>query len=197
MARIDDCDKFIDSLPFLFPSESDKGFPGIPFAQVLRKSGCATCAAVAGRHKVRKLFGPSRAERTCALAHPSSWRRARAVDVEPSIIVTSPYRRARETAEVAAEILSGGATLVESRALTPDSSPEAVWDAVRQHKGEPQLMLVGHEPLLSAVYAYLLGSPAVQIDVKKGSLGRIDVDRFGAQPRGVLRWLIYPKLAGD
>jgi hypothetical protein len=40
-------------------------------------------------------------------------------------------------------------------------------------------MLVGHEPLLSAVYAYL-GSPAVQIDVKKGSLGRIDIDRFGA-----------------
>ena len=35
----------------------------------------------------------------------------------------------------------------------------------------------------------------VQIDVKKGSLGRIDVDRLSAQPRGVLRWLIYPKLA--
>jgi len=124
-------------------------------------------------------------------------RRARAVDVQPSIILTSPYRRARETAEVAAEILSGGATLVESQALTPDSSPEAVWDAIRGHKGEAQLMLAGHEPLLSVVYAYLLGSPAVQIDVKKGSLGRIDVDRFGAQPRGVLRWLIYPKLAGD
>jgi phosphohistidine phosphatase len=123
-------------------------------------------------------------------------RRARAVDVRPSIIVTSPYRRAKETAQVAVEILSG-ATLVESRALTPESSPEAVWDAIRAHKGEPQLMLVGHEPLLSAVYAYLLGSPAVQIDVKKGSLGRVDVDRFGAQPRGVLRWLIYPKLAGD
>lgn len=124
-------------------------------------------------------------------------RRARAVDVQPAIIVTSPYRRARETAQVAAEILHGGATLVESRALTPESSPEAVWDAVRGHKGEPKLMLVGHEPLLSAVYAYLLGSPAAQIDVKKGSLGRIDVDRFGAQPRGLLRWLIYPKLAGD
>ena len=123
-------------------------------------------------------------------------RRARAVDVRPSIIVTSPFRRARETAQVAAEILSG-ATLVESRALTPESSPDAVWEAIRAHKGESQLMLVGHEPLLSAVYAYLLGSPAFQIDVKKGSLGRIDVDRFGAQPRGVFRWLIYPKLAGD
>ena len=124
-------------------------------------------------------------------------RRARAVNVQPSIIVTSPYRRTRETAKVAAEILDGGSTLLESRALTPESSPEAVWDAVRAHKGEGQLMLVGHEPLLSAVYAYLLGSPAVQIDVKKGSLGRIDIDRFGAQPRGLLRWLIYPKLAAD
>ena len=124
-------------------------------------------------------------------------RRARAVDVQPSVIVTSPYRRARETAQVAAEVLLGGASLVESRALTPESSPEAVWDGIRAHKGEPQLMLVGHEPLLSAVYAYLLGAPSVQIDVKKGSLGRIDVDRFIGQPRGLLRWLIYPKLAGD
>jgi phosphohistidine phosphatase len=124
-------------------------------------------------------------------------RRARTVDVQPSIIVTSPYRRAKETAQVAAEILTGSATLVENRALIPESSPEAVWEAIRAHKGEPQLMLVGHEPLLSAVYAYLLGSPTVQIDVKKGSLGRIDMDRIGAQPRGVLRWLIYPKLAGD
>jgi phosphohistidine phosphatase len=124
-------------------------------------------------------------------------RRARAVDVQPSIIVTSPYRRAKETAKVAAEVLPGAATLVESRELTPESSPQAVWDRVRAHKGEPQLMLVGHEPLLSAVYAYLLGAPMVQIDVKKGSLGRIDVDRFGVQPRALLRWLIYPKLAGD
>src|SRR5437762_5836957 len=61
-------------------------------------------------------------------------RRARAVDVQPSIIVTSPYRRARETAEVAAEVLVGGASLVESRALTPESSPETVWDAIRAHK---------------------------------------------------------------
>src|SRR3989442_3591702 len=48
-------------------------------------------------------------------------RRAKSVDVKPSIIVTSPYRRARETAQVAAQVLPGGPTLVESRSLTPDS----------------------------------------------------------------------------
>src|SRR5438874_7680378 len=69
-------------------------------------------------------------------------RRVRAVDVEPSIIVTSPYRRARETAQIAVEALRGNSTLVESNALTPESSPEAVWGEIRAHKGEPQLMIV-------------------------------------------------------
>src|SRR5438067_13122927 len=123
-------------------------------------------------------------------------RRARAVNVEPSIILTSPLRRAKETAEIAAKTLRGG-KLVETAALTPESSPEAVWNEVRKHKAEAQIMLAGHEPLLSAVYAYLLGTPSVQIDVKKGSLGRVDMERLTGQPRGVLRWLVYPKLAGD
>ena len=124
-------------------------------------------------------------------------RRARAIDVRPAVILTSPYRRARETAEVAAEALRNGSKLVESKALTPESSPEGVWDEIRIHKSDAQIMIVGHEPLLSSVYAYLLGAALVQIDVKKGSLGRIDVDRFTGQPRGILRWLIHPKLAGD
>jgi len=124
-------------------------------------------------------------------------KRARAIGVEPPMILTSPYRRARETAEVAAKSLNGKSTLVETRALTPESSPEAVWEEIRIHKAGAQLMLVGHEPLLSSVYGYLLGAPSVQIDVKKSSLGRIDVDRFTGQPRGVLRWLLYPKLVAE
>jgi phosphohistidine phosphatase SixA len=117
--------------------------------------------------------------------------------VEPAVILTSPYRRAKETAQVAVEMLAGKPVLVETAALTPDSSPEAVWNEIRAHKGESQIMLSGHEPLLSAVYAYLLGSSSIQVDVKKGSLGRIDVEKLNSAPRGVLRWLIYPKLAGD
>src|SRR5258706_12136346 len=75
-------------------------------------------------------------------------RGARAVDVAPSIILTSPYRRARETAQIAAGILRGDSKLVDSPELIPESSPEAVWDAIRTHKAEQQLLLVGHEPLL-------------------------------------------------
>ena len=124
-------------------------------------------------------------------------RRARTAGVEPSIILTSPYRRAKETAETAAETLRVQSKMVEVPALIPESSPEAVWDAIRTHKSESSVMLVGHQPLLSSVYAYLLGSSSVQIDVKKSSLGRIDLERITGQPRGVLRWLIHPRLAAD
>ena len=124
-------------------------------------------------------------------------KRARAIGVEPPVILTSPYRRARETADIAARSLNAKAALLETRALTPESSPEAVWEEIRAHKTGAQLMVVGHEPLLSSVYAYLLGAPGVQIDVKKSGLGRVDVDRFNGQPRGVLRWLLYPKLVSE
>jgi len=124
-------------------------------------------------------------------------RRARAAGVEPSIVLTSPYRRTLETAEIAATSLRGESKMLEVRALTPESSPEAVWEAIRIHKTASQLMIVGHQPLLGSVYSYLLGAPSAQVEVKKSSLGRIDVDRFTGQPRGVLRWLIHPKLSAE
>jgi phosphohistidine phosphatase len=148
--------------------------------------------AAAGTRDAERPLTPEGAKKL-----QSVLRRARAIEVQPPLILTSPYRRARETAQVAVEALRTGSKLVESKALTPESSPEAVWDEIRVRKSDPQIMIVGHEPLLSSVYAYLLGAATVQIDVKKGSLGRIDVDRFVGQPRGILRWLIHPKLAGE
>jgi phosphohistidine phosphatase SixA len=43
--------------------------------------------------------------------------------------------------------------------------------------------------------AYLLGSPNLQIDFKKGAIACIEVDRFPAEPHGALRWMLTPKLA--
>jgi phosphohistidine phosphatase len=121
---------------------------------------------------------------------------ARAADVQPTLILTSPYRRAKETAEVAARELGYKGALVPAGCLTPDGSPETVWDELRAHKGEEQVLLVGHEPLFSGLAAYLLGAPSLQVDMKKGALVRVDMEHFGAQPRGVLRWMVTPKLGG-
>ena len=83
----------------------------------------------------------------------------------------------------------------ETRALVPDSSPHDVWDDVRSHKTETAILLAGHEPLMSALMAYLLNTPALQVDMKKAALVRIDCERVGPEPRGVLKWMLTPAVA--
>ncbi|MFN3321900.1 MAG: SixA phosphatase family protein [Bryobacteraceae bacterium] len=124
-------------------------------------------------------------------------RVARDAGVMPEIILTSPYRRARETAELAAGILGYKEELIESRSLIPLSTPQAAWEEIRVHKDASQILLAGHEPLFSQLFAYLLHCPELQVEFKKGSLARIDLDSFPARPRGVLRWLLTPKLASE
>lgn len=131
-----------------------------------------------GRKKLRMVLG-----------------RARAAGVSPSLILTSPYVRAVQTAEVAADVLGYKGTIVRTNALVPVSSPEAVWREIRDHRDEAAVLLAGHEPLLSETAGYLLGAAEVAIDLKKGALLRIDVGESSRQPRGVLLWLLTPKLS--
>jgi phosphohistidine phosphatase len=120
---------------------------------------------------------------------------ARIAGVKPSLILTSPYRRAVETAQVAARVLGYKAELLRTNALAPGASVVDVWDELRVHKAEEQVLLSGHEPLFGQLLAHLLASPALMVDFKKGAMARIDMEQFGARPRGVLRWFVPPKLA--
>ncbi len=122
-------------------------------------------------------------------------RVAKAAGVSPSVILTSPYKRAVQTAQLAAETLGFEGELIQTKALAPGSSPEEVWGEIRLQKQADELLLSGHEPLLSQTIAYLLAAPSLQVDLKKGALACVQIDRFGPQPRGVLLWLITPKLS--
>jgi phosphohistidine phosphatase len=120
---------------------------------------------------------------------------ARAAGAKPSLILTSPYVRAVETAEMAAEILGCGDPIVHADALLPSSPPRAVWRLIREHAGQSAILFAGHEPLLSETASFLLGASSVLMDLKKGALLRIDLDRLDEAPRGVLQWLLTAKLA--
>jgi phosphohistidine phosphatase len=115
--------------------------------------------------------------------------------VSPGAILTSPYVRAVQTAEIAAEVLGHRDNLLRTDALIPGSDPRPVWDEIRAHRSAGSLLVTGHEPLLSRVVAHLLGAPSLLVDMKKGALVRIDTDQFGPEPRGVLKWMLVPKLA--
>ncbi len=123
-------------------------------------------------------------------------RVAKAAGVQPELIMTSPYRRAVETAEIAAKTLGYKQELVQSSALRPGCAPEEAWDELRAlQAGGERLLLSGHEPLFGYLTGFLLSAPSLLIDVKKGSIIRIDIEQMSISPRGILRWYLTPKLA--
>lgn len=122
-------------------------------------------------------------------------RLAAKAGVAPSLILTSPYRRALQTAELVAEVLDYKGDLLRTKALEPGSEPQAVWEEIRVHKDEANILMTGHEPLFSRLTAYLVACPSLHIDFKKGALACVEIDRFPAEPHGVLRWMLTPKLA--
>lgn len=116
-------------------------------------------------------------------------------DVRPTLILTSSLKRAVETAEIAQEVLGYKGELLRTEALLPGSSVEQVWDELRVHANETAVVLVGHNPMFAELAGYLLGAPELQVDVKKGSLLRIDFETLSSQPKGILRWFLVAKLA--
>ena len=115
--------------------------------------------------------------------------------MNPSLILSSPLKRALETAEIAARELGYEGRIVRADALIPDSSPAKVWEEIRLHAAEPSILLAGHEPLFSHAAAWMLGSTRAMVHFRKGAIVRIDFDSIGAEPRGVLQWMLTAKLA--
>jgi phosphohistidine phosphatase len=124
-------------------------------------------------------------------------QRARAANASPSLILASPYVRAVETAAVAVEVLGYSGKVIRTPALAPEASPANVWEEIRSRPGERAILLASHEPLMSSLAAFLLSSPALQVDMKKAALVRIDCDSFGRGPRGVLKWMLTPAVSVD
>ncbi len=120
--------------------------------------------------------------------------RARGAGAAPSLILASPLVRAVQTAEIAGDALGYQGRIVRTEALLPEAPPQALWDEMRARRDEAAILAAGHEPHMSAAVAYFLGAPTLAVDMKKATLVRVDVDRFGAEPHAVLKWMLTPGL---
>jgi phosphohistidine phosphatase len=85
-------------------------------------------------------------------------RLLRSATVEPDAIVCSPLPRAVQTAELLAQGLDFLLEIRSLRALEPSAQPRVAAQAIAA-AGEA-VIVVGHEPSLSALGAHLLGVPA-------------------------------------
>ena len=122
---------------------------------------------------------------------------ARRGGMDPSLILSSPYLRAMQTARLVAERLGYEGKIVTSDTLVPHSSPEDVWRELRVYGDERSILLSSHEPLIGSTVGYLLNCPSLALEVKKASVICIELPQTRGVPRGVLQWMITPKISLD
>jgi phosphohistidine phosphatase len=122
-------------------------------------------------------------------------KRAHKAGASPTLIISSPYTRAMQTAEIAAHELQYHSEIVRSERLAPHASPSDLWSEIRAHRDEPSILLASHEPLCSATLAFMLGSTRAMVEFRKGALARVDFATLSVDPRGVLQWMLIPKVS--
>lgn len=119
----------------------------------------------------------------------------RRADVRPSLILSSPYARTSQTAAIAARILEYSGEILQSANLEPNRPPSGVWEELQTHRDEASILVVAHEPILPSAAAWFLGSTREMIRFTPATLVCVDFESIGAEPAGVLRWMIAPELA--
>jgi len=109
------------------------------------------------------------------------------LDLQLDAILSSPYTRAYQTADIVAGRL-GLDVKVEPR-LAPGFNLDKLRQIVAEYAPAQALLLAGHEPTFSLVIAEISGGGRVQM--KKGTLARVDVN---SELQGELVWLLQPKI---
>lgn len=114
-----------------------------------------------------------------------------ALGVKFDQVLTSPLVRARQTAEIMAQV--GKAPIGTSHGLAPGGTVAQVIEELGRHGAHTRIALVGHEPGIGELAARLIGSRAA-LEFKKGAVCRIDVETLPPARAGHLRWFATPKM---
>ena len=114
--------------------------------------------------------------------------------VKPERIFTSPRLRARQTAEITAQVLGLSDVLQESDALGDGYSVNGVLALVHDFADKETVLCVGHEPDLSALAGALLCSThMLRIKFVKGGVLGLRFEGAAGSGRGILCYFYRPR----
>jgi phosphohistidine phosphatase len=118
-------------------------------------------------------------------------RGMQALELSFDLILTSPYARALRTAEIVAE-LYGAKKLFETNHLVPEARPQDIVDEINANFAAFDLILPpGHEPFLTGLISTLLsGGQSLSIDLKKGALCNLSIEKLHFGKCARLDWLL-------
>ena len=118
------------------------------------------------------------------------------LNLKIDLILTSPFRRAYDTAVIVAKELKLKKKLRIIKSLAVDGDPKALIRYLSQnvHNWE-SLLLVGHEPYLSSLISVLIaGQGRTGLVLDKGGLAKLTTDSITYDKSAHLEWLLTPKI---
>ena len=139
---------------------------------------------------------PPEAERPLTAKGVQKTRQAalglRSLDVKPDTLITSPFVRAAQTAEIFAEALGFAPEKIRvSDALKPAAPPDEIVKELSQLRAK-EVVCCGHAPHVDLLIAHLAGARGAFTELKKAGIACFE----HATPHGkwILRWIFTPKI---
>ena len=108
----------------------------------------------------------------------------------PARVFTSPMRRAQETAAIVIARAAPGIEPETLDELVPDHGPEDVVAALNARDTAGHVLLVGHQPQLGGLAAYLTGGP--EPGMAPGALACLEIAGLPGRGSGRMLWLLHP-----
>lgn len=116
-----------------------------------------------------------------------------AAGVEFDEILTSPFTRARQTADVLARAYRQPPRVTTFAPLAVGGSAKDVIGGLSAFAARERLALVGHEPALGELAAVLVGASQA-IPFKKGAVCCVSVSALPPDLPAILEWFAPPRL---
>lgn len=115
-----------------------------------------------------------------------------ALKVQADVIVSSPLKRALQTAQLVGTELGYEAKVEVSPALGPNADYAAFLQLVEKYSDREDVLMVGHNPNLFKFLGQLItGNGGAGVRMRKGTVARIAMDKHPP----LLQWLIDPRMA--
>lgn len=115
-----------------------------------------------------------------------------AMDVQVEAVISSPLKRASQTAVLVSNELGYDGKFIFDDSLRPEGGFEKFRELLAKRSRDEAILVVGHNPNLSDFLGRCIGRrDEARIDLKKAAVAKVD---FGKR-RGVLEWCLTPRLA--
>jgi phosphohistidine phosphatase len=113
-----------------------------------------------------------------------------ALNIQFDLVVSSPLKRALQTASLVGTETGYDARIMVSEALSPGTSIAAFEKLLLDIAKYENVLIVGHNPNLAQFLGASLSSSRMNIRLRKGAIARVDM----ARRPGTLHWLVDPRI---